>query len=351
MAQLEVPVQPTSHGLIRSLAVVTSNCPLCTGEGVLVTDVFEGYIEGWRTQLATCEDCELTFSTNRDVPANLYEHIYSQARRIPGYSRYVGYANEIKQQEDPASWLAANEDPYRLPIAWLEKHPATGPVLEFGSGLGYLTYALRRRGLDAVGVDLSQSAVDSARARFDDPEGYHLPAGIHARRPDGFDLVVGLEIVEHVPDPISFVREGMAYLRPGGTLLLSTPNRDAFTAETLWESDTPPVHLTWFGSRSMKVIADAVGATMEIIDLSTTDSAALPRSGTNEVLAAFLTANGAPTRTAKIWTNRSLGRAGTLLGKVPDPLRVGRRRLPGVARPALEPVTSHTLGVALTRQD
>jgi 2-polyprenyl-3-methyl-5-hydroxy-6-metoxy-1,4-benzoquinol methylase len=322
-------------------------CPVCrTTATTPVTGEFEGYVEGWTTCLCVCPDCDLTFSARRDVPEDLYDAIYRQPDQIFGYDRYVGYAEGIRQAADPATWLAEREAPYRVALEWLETRPEVGTVLEIGSGLGYLTHALRRRGVDAVGVDLSEDAVLAARRRFDEPEGYFLPEGIAERHPDGVDVVVGLEIVEHVPDPVAFVREAIGYLRPGGSLVLSTPNRDAFTAETLWDSDTPPVHLTWFGSRSMKALADAVDAEVSFLDAP--DGTALPESGPNEVFAPFLTADGRATRAARAWTTKRRRVADTVLTRAARPFRQGRQRLPGVPRPWLVPPTSKTLGVVLT---
>lgn len=324
-------------------------CPVCkTTSTAPVTLDFEGYVAGWVTRLATCADCDLTFSTRRDVPDHLYDSIYRQAAAVFGYDRYVGYADGIKQASDPAAWLAEREAPYRVALEWLDGRSDVGTVLEIGSGLGYLTHALRRRGVDAVGVDLSEDAVLAARSRFDEPEGYFLPEGIAERHPHGVDVVVGLEIVEHVADPVAFVREAIGYLRPGGSLVLSTPNRDAFTAETLWDSDTPPVHLTWFGSRSMRAIADAVDADVEFLDTSDRDALPLPEGGTNEVFAPFLTADGRATRAARSWTRRRRRLADSALTRAARPFRAGRQRLPGVPRPWLVPPTSKTLGVVLT---
>jgi SAM-dependent methyltransferase len=313
-----------------------------------VTGDFEGYVEGWVTSLEACTDCDLTFSTRRDVPDHLYDSIYRQAANVFGYDRYVGYADGIKQASDPVAWLAEREAPYRVALEWLDGLPEIGTVLEIGSGLGYLTYALRRRGVDAVGVDLSEDAVLAARRRFDEPEGYFLPEGIAERHPGGVDVVVGLEIVEHVPDPVAFVRGAMGYLRPGGSLVLSTPNRDAFTAETLWDSDTPPVHLTWFGSRSMKAVADAVDADLAFVPTTDGDGVPLPESGSSEVFAPFLTADGRATRAARRWTTRRRRAADAVLTRAARPFREGRQRLPGVPRPWLVPPTSKTLGVVLT---
>ena len=324
-----------------------SDCPVCGEHAETVTLPFEGYISGWTTCIGECARCQLSFSTRRDVPDGLYDNIYRQADQIPGYNRYVGYADQIRTQADPGAWLAEREEPYRVALDWLDRQAEVGQVLEIGSGLGYLTHALRRRGTAAVGVDLSEEVVRAARNRFDDHDAYLLPEEVAQLFPQGFDTVIGLEIVEHVPDPVAFVREAMGYLKPGGTLVLSTPNRDAFTRETLWYSDTPPVHLTWFGSLSMRVVADAVSADLEIISSETSEAGHLPNSGSSEMFAPFLTESGEVTWAARNWSNRWRRRADNALAGLAGSLRDGRQRLPGVPRPWLVAPTSTTLGVAL----
>lgn len=303
-------------------------------------------MKGWATTICECGGCQLSFSTRRDVPEGLYDCIYRQASQIPGYDRYIGYATQIRKERNPGEYLAAREAPYKLALDWLSGQSTVEKVLEIGCGLGYLTHALRRQGLDAVGVDLSGDVVRTARERFDDPDGYMLPDEVATRYPEGFDAVIGLEIVEHVPDPVGFVREAMGYLKAGGALVLSTPNRDAFTSENLWDSDTPPVHLTWFGSLSMQALAIAVSADLEFIAVPPTEP--LPVGAGNETFQPFLDETGVVTRAARIWASKPRRKIDGVLVKLTRGLHEGRQRLPGLPRPWLVPPSSRTLAVALT---
>lgn len=333
---------------MRGASLARYPCPVCGGDCMCDTAAFEGYVEGWRTQIAHCELCQVSFSTRRDVPEGLYDSIYRQSPRIPGYNRYALYSKQVERKRDPAGWLAANEAPYRLALKWLSSAAHPRRILEFGSGLGYFTYALRQRGFDAVGMDLSIAAVEAARQRFSNADSYFLPAEVRERFAGGFDVVIGLEIIEHVPRPIDFVREAASYLRPGGSLFLSTPNRDALTATTVWDSDLPPVHLTWFGSRSFGVIADRVGASIEFVDDDDVGDASFPVDGSVGFAPPILDRDGHVTEAARRAANTTLVRLGILRSRLRWPRRAPLRPLPGVGRDVLVSPTSRTMGAAFT---
>lgn len=105
-----------------------------------------------------------------------------------------------------------------------------GRVLDVACGTGYGTALL-----GAVGADLSLAALRYAARRHPAP----YVAGDALRLPFGraFDAVVSFETVEHVDDPERFVAECARVLRPGGTFIVSTPNRELWSPRS-----AKPVH-------------------------------------------------------------------------------------------------------------
>jgi SAM-dependent methyltransferase len=99
-----------------------------------------------------------------------------------------------------------------------------GEVLDVACGTGYGS-SLLARSARVSGVDRDEHAVDTARSRatgtFLVAEVPPIPFG-----DDAFDFVVSFETLEHIQDDVEFIREIKRVLRPGGTLLISTPNAD-----------------------------------------------------------------------------------------------------------------------------
>ena len=97
-----------------------------------------------------------------------------------------------------------------------------GRVLDLGSGSGHGTALLRGAGLAAVGLD--RVAADARHrvpgARFVRGDVTRAPFRSHS-----FDLVASFQVIEHLEDPSDYLEQLARLLRPGGTALLTTPNR------------------------------------------------------------------------------------------------------------------------------
>lgn len=102
-------------------------------------------------------------------------------------------------------------------------------VLDLGCGGGLLSEPMARQGAIVVGVDASPGNISAARRhstlhgieveyRLGEPADVVLPE-------EKFDLVMALEVVEHVSDMPAFMATAASHLKPGGMLFVSTINR------------------------------------------------------------------------------------------------------------------------------
>lgn len=133
-------------------------------------------------------------------------------RLNPARLRYIRQAIDAHWGCDPAA---------RRPLAGRR-------ALDVGCGAGLLSEPLARLGAETLGLDAAPENVAVARLHAEG-QGLALDyraGGVEALGPEEkFDLVVSMEVVEHVTDPAAFVRGLAGALAPGGLMLLSTPNR------------------------------------------------------------------------------------------------------------------------------
>lgn len=105
-------------------------------------------------------------------------------------------------------------------------------VVDVGCGAGLLSEALARRGARVLGIDMAREVLDVARRHAAD-EGVAVQyrevaaEALADEAPGAYDVVTCLEMLEHVPDPSSVVAACARLVRPGGTVVFSTINRNA----------------------------------------------------------------------------------------------------------------------------
>lgn len=121
-----------------------------------------------------------------------------------------------------------------LRLAWIERMAgglADRAVVDVGCGGGLLSEAMAATGARVLGIDLGEKALGVAKlhrlesgAKVD----YRLVAAetLAVESPGHFDVVTCMELLEHVPDPASTVAACGALVRPGGTVVFSTINRN-----------------------------------------------------------------------------------------------------------------------------
>ncbi len=99
-------------------------------------------------------------------------------------------------------------------------------VLDAGCGAGYGTALLAEVAVSVVGIDRAE-AVALARAAHAAPNLEYRPFDLErlAALGERFDLVVSFQVIEHLPDPVGFLGALDACRAPGGTLVVTTPNR------------------------------------------------------------------------------------------------------------------------------
>lgn len=114
-------------------------------------------------------------------------------------------------------------------------------VLDIACGTGYGSQILREAGASSVvGVDVSPDAITFARRNSAADGIEYICANAETTKSLGpFDLVVSFETIEHVHDYQQTLRNLHAMLKPGGTLIISTPNRSVTSPQAKTVNDIP----------------------------------------------------------------------------------------------------------------
>lgn len=135
---------------------------------------------------------------------------------------------------DPNSEFKPLHDINPLRLDWIDAAVSLSGkrVLDVGCGGGLLSEGMASRGAEVTGIDLSEKPLGVARLHL-------LESGqsvdyrkvsveqLAAEMPAAFDVVTCLEMLEHVPDPASVIAACARLVKPGGTVFLSTINRNA----------------------------------------------------------------------------------------------------------------------------
>lgn len=100
-------------------------------------------------------------------------------------------------------------------------------VLDAGCGDGYGTNMLAQTAVRALGVDRSADTIAIAARRYQRPNLSYRVCDLERLSDLGerFEAVFHFQVIEHLVDPRPFLRQARAVLQPGGSVIITTPNR------------------------------------------------------------------------------------------------------------------------------
>jgi SAM-dependent methyltransferase len=204
--------------------------------------------------IARCQNCGLVYANPRMPVESIlarYSPRYFWDEYLPAHHAKDGV---FQLEEFDAQYAAALK---------LIQASAGGPgkLLEIGTGAGFFLKAAQRAGWQVQGVELSAEAAAFARERLG-LDIAQLPAERLGELLETFDVVVMFEVIEHLFDPRRVLELIRQRLRPGGVLVLSTPNFNALSRLALgqsWAVLTPGEHLYYFTRDSLQALLQAAG--------------------------------------------------------------------------------------------
>jgi len=206
-------------------------CPVCQSNQGTPYYAKNGYT------IVECAVCQMRFVSPMPTAEEITAH-YQKSEYFAGEDEqgYLSYA-DMKQALLPH---------FRRRLQTIETQPSQhGKLLDFGCAAGYFLEEAQQRGWTISGVELSQDMARNAEQLLH----VSIYTALAALPDRDFDTITLWEVIEHLPDPIATLRQLGERLRPGGVLMLSTPNNghwQALRAKEQWGSYRPPSHLQYF---------------------------------------------------------------------------------------------------------
>jgi 2-polyprenyl-3-methyl-5-hydroxy-6-metoxy-1,4-benzoquinol methylase len=209
-----------------------------------------------------CFECGLCYLNPRpasDLIQNLYDGDYfskngqsTEGSYRYGYNDYLGEANKR---------LLAKAADSRLRLASPYLNILGKSCLEIGCATGEFCELIADKARNVVGIDLSGEAIATATGRY--PRINFRQGNLSAlREHDQFDAIFGFEVIEHIESPAAFLRELADHLKPGGRLVITTPNYNCGkrVGAQRWSGFQSSLeHLYFFNSESLSRYAKNVG--------------------------------------------------------------------------------------------
>ncbi len=154
---------------------------------------------------------------------------------------------------------------FRRRLALIKRHQSGGRLLDLGCACGFMIEAAVEAGFDARGVEFSEEAIRVAAPEV--RQRIHL-GDINALPPGEYDVITAFDILEHAQDPLACLRQWANLLRPGGVLVVTSPDTDSLFRRAMgarWPMLQPFQHTAMFSRAGIARFLERSGlSTLEV---------------------------------------------------------------------------------------
>lgn len=208
-------------------------CPVCLSESQISLGVKNNFA------LLRCKKCQTVFAEHSVIADDTKEEVKEL------YDHYYDFA-EFKLS--PATEFSLQKF-----VSSFEAFRKTGKLVDIGFGEGGLLSVAEKKLWQCFGTELSPQSL-----KYGNERGWTVSNDAlndEKFEKNSFDVVTMIELIEHVPNPDSFLETAFTLLRPGGLLFITTPNTKSINQKFLgidWSIVSPPEHITIWSPFGMK---------------------------------------------------------------------------------------------------
>lgn len=228
-----------------ALQLEEAACPLCDFPHTsLAYGSFSPYA------VVQCDRCNFYFLSPRQTEVAMLEE-YQKDNYFEGDDG--GYDSYLAQEAPLRATFR------RLLKNLKRRHIGGSSLLEVGCGYGYLLDEAQVDFSLRVGTDFSSKAVALAQGLATRV----YQGGVEAvPNQEQFDCVISAHVIEHVYDPKAFVHSLTAHTKPGGVVVIATPNMGSIWRQVMgrrWPSFKLPEHILYFDQESLSRVMTQAG--------------------------------------------------------------------------------------------
>lgn len=215
-------------------------CYLCNSDNFSTLKGYEKH------QLAKCNTCGFVFMLRIPTNDELTLH----------YKKY-SYGSDVITQKKVSP---LTEESFNKLLDYFEKYRINNTILDVGCGRGYLLEIAKQRGWKVYGTEFSKEAVAICEAK-----GITMHQGVLSNdvfKQTEFDIIVSLEVIEHINNPNQELEIINSKLRKGGLFYVTTPNFNGYLRYQL-KSDYNvieyPEHLSYYTKNTLNRVLSKNG--------------------------------------------------------------------------------------------
>jgi 2-polyprenyl-3-methyl-5-hydroxy-6-metoxy-1,4-benzoquinol methylase len=237
-----------------------ADCPICKNESSLYFQS-KDYNQNITQEIFNhyrCSQCELIFII--PVPVNLADYYPESYHFVPKSSEY----------------LEEGSKPENYKIEIVQRFVNHGRLLEIGPAYGSFTYLAKKAGFEVDAIEMNSRCCEFLNKIVGvNAINSHDPI-VSLEQMEPYDVIALWHVIEHLPDPWPTLDAIYAKLKPGGIMVLATPNPSSLQFKIMgsrWPHVDAPRHLILIPMKLLAEKLESLGMQAELI--TTTDQGSL----------------------------------------------------------------------------